>query len=102
MIEFIERHHHDGSMSARLFSPDLPRGMYYHVHLWHDGRCTAKSRGWGKGGVRYYDHASYEAALAHGYQWGKRKIAEGRKIIREDSRAIDQAAYSLRQQLLAQ
>lgn len=75
MIDFTEKFFSDGSMAASVRADGLPAGMYYRVHRWPDGRCTAKSRGHGNGSVRYYSHRSYEEALAHGFLWAARKVA---------------------------
>ena len=79
MIEFIERHMADGSMTARVRADGLPQGMRYCISWWPDGKVTAQSKANGKGSVRYYTHRSYTHALNHGYLWAKRKIAEANK-----------------------
>lgn len=79
MIEFIETALADGHMQSRLRADGLPSGMYYSITVWADGRCTASSRGYGNGSVRYYDHASYDEAMQHATAWAKRKLAEERR-----------------------
>lgn len=76
MIDFTETILPLGGMKARVRADGLPAGMYYHITLRHDGRVTSKSRANGNGSVRYYTHRTYEEALAHGYNWAKRKVAE--------------------------
>ena len=80
MIEFMETARPDGHMLSRLRADGLPKGMYYSITVWQDGRCTASSRGYGNGSVRYYDHASYEEAMQHATSWAKRKLAEARQM----------------------
>ena len=79
MIEFIERHMADGSMTARVKADGLPAEMRYIVTQWPDGKVTARSQAYGNGSVRYYTHRTYDAALAHAYTWASRKIAEARR-----------------------
>jgi hypothetical protein len=75
MIEFIETALPHGLMKSRLRADGLPRGMYYHITVQPGGRCTASSRGYGNGSVRYYDHATYDEAMQHATSWARRKIA---------------------------
>ena len=97
MIEFIECHMNDGSMSARVKSAELPSGMRYTVTLWSDGAVTAQSRANGDGSVRYYTHRTYAEALAHGYTWAQRKIDEARRARNhaEMERAVQHVANTL-------
>jgi hypothetical protein len=78
MIEFIERFRPDGGMSARVKADGLPPEMYYRVTYWPDGKVTAQSKAYGKGSIRYYTHPTYIEALAHGYRWAQRKVAEAK------------------------
>ena len=79
MIEFIERHMADGSMTARVRADGLPQGMRYIITYWPDGTVTAQSRANGNWSVRYYTHRTYPAAMRHGYRWAQRKMAEARR-----------------------
>ncbi len=83
MIEFIERHMADGSMTARVRADGLPAGMRYIVTWWADGRVTAQSRAYGNGSIRYYTHQTYTHALHHGFKWAQRKVAEARRQSKE-------------------
>ena len=97
MIEFIERHMADGSMTARVKSDQLPAEMRYIITQWPDGKITGRSQAYGNGSVRYYTHRTYDAALAHAYAWASRKIAENRG--RSNSEIIDAVVQSIAQQL---
>ena len=80
MIDYTEKSFPDGTMTASIKATGLPFGMHYVITLWADGKCTARSRADGNGSVRYYTHRNYEAALAHGHTWARRKIAECRRM----------------------
>lgn len=82
MIQFSEKFTSDGGMRAEVHADGLPSGMYYQIQLRADGKCLAKSRAYGNGSIRYYSHRSYEEALAHGFQWAKRKVAEAKRAPR--------------------
>jgi len=99
MIEFFESYMLDGSMTARVKSPDLPKGMGYTITLWNDGKVTARSRAHGNGSVRYYSHSTYDEALAHGYAWAQRKIAEARKTRARNHAEIERATEYIRNKL---
>ncbi len=95
MIDFTETVLPMGGMRARVRAGDLPDGMYYHITLWADGKVTSKSRANGNGSVRYYTHRTYDEALAHGFNWAKRKVAEAKWERKKNSETIDEAVRSI-------
>lgn len=80
MIEFKETHHPERSyMMSQLRATGLPADHWYTIYRYDDGHCTARSRASGNGSIRYYDHATYDDAMAHATKWAQRKIREAAK-----------------------
>lgn len=81
MVEFLEKHHADGTSTIVMVSDELPNGYdgkryAYTIRVREDGWCECKSRSNGPGSTRYYSFRTLDQAFTHGMKWAKRKIRE--------------------------